>query len=211
MRSAPRGVACQPRSLLPALWRLETGIQAIQLSPCTPYSVLSTELRRPISRRFPACSGPVPLSRSQSFPTPVSRVSKSPTSRLRSFEHSLLLHATTAHAFRLRSLAQIMCRSPEALALGAAGIACRRRYHCPERGCLVNRSRDCSRLGARGHFMPRVAITAPSSAAFSLASLRFGASRRDAHASMCAVGRIRCALKQHRARGRVQAGLVMTG
>ena len=47
-----------------------------------------------------------------------------------------------------------MCRSPEALALGAAGIPCRRRYHCPERGCLFNRSRDCSLLGARGHFMP---------------------------------------------------------
>ncbi len=31
---------------------------------------------------------------------------------------------------------------------------CRRRYHCPERGCLLNRSRDCSRLGARGHLMP---------------------------------------------------------
>ena len=64
----------------------------------------------------------------------------------------------------------IQCRSPEALALGAAGIACRRRYHCPERGCLVNRSRDCSRLGARGALHARVAITAPSSAAFFLAS-----------------------------------------
>jgi hypothetical protein len=48
----------------------------------------------------------------------------------------------------------IRCRSPEALALGAAGIACRRRYHCPERGCLFSRSRDCSRLGAHGHCMP---------------------------------------------------------
>jgi hypothetical protein len=46
------------------------------------------------------------------------------------------------------------CRSPEALALGAAVMACRRRYHCPERGCLLNRSRDCSRLVARGHCMP---------------------------------------------------------
>jgi hypothetical protein len=46
------------------------------------------------------------------------------------------------------------CRSPEALALGAAVIACRRRYHCPERGCLLNRSRNCSRLVARGHCMP---------------------------------------------------------
>jgi len=48
-------------------------------------------------------------------------------------------------AIRLRSLAQahIMCRSPEALARRAA--ASRHRYHCPSRGCLVNRSRDCTR------------------------------------------------------------------
>jgi hypothetical protein len=26
-----------------------------------------------------------------------------------------------------------------------AVISCRRRYHCPSRGCLVNRSRDCTR------------------------------------------------------------------
>ena len=99
--------------------------------------MLSTGLRRPTSRRFPACSGPVPLSRSQSFPTPVSRVSKSPTSRLRSFEHSLLLHATTAHAFRLRSLAQIMCRSPEALALGAAVIHAGAAITAPNAGALL--------------------------------------------------------------------------
>ena len=37
---------------------------------------------------------------------------------------------------------------------GPAVIACRRRYHCPAFGCLVDRSRDCSRLGARGHCMP---------------------------------------------------------
>jgi hypothetical protein len=59
---------------------------------------------------------------------------------------------------RLGHTASIPCairyRSPEALALGAAVIACRRRYHCPERGCLLNRSRDCSRLVARGHCMP---------------------------------------------------------
>lgn len=41
---------------------------------------------------------------------------------------------------RLRSLAQehIMCRSPEALPRRAAAL--RHRYHCPSRGCLVNRS-----------------------------------------------------------------------
>ena len=133
--------------------------------------MLSTGLRRPISRRFPTCSGPVPLSRFQSFPTPVSRADKSQTSRLHSFEHSLLLHATTAHAFRLRSLAQIMCRSPEALALGAAVISCRRRYHCPERGCLVNRSHDCTRSRVPPSFHAGVAITAPRRVP-SFASLR---------------------------------------
>jgi hypothetical protein len=72
-----------------------------QLSPCTPYSVLSTRLRRQISSRFPACYGPVPLLRFQSISTPVSRVSKSRTSRLHSFGHSFLLHATTAHPLRI--------------------------------------------------------------------------------------------------------------
>jgi hypothetical protein len=38
-----------------------------------------------------------------------------------------------------------MCRSPEALALGPAVMPCRRRYHCPSFGCLLNRSRDCTR------------------------------------------------------------------
>lgn len=154
MRSAPRGIACQPRSLRPALWQLETGIQAIQLSPCTPYSVLSTGLRRPISRRFPACSGPVLLSEFQSFPTPVSRASKSHNQQA-PFFRTLPSSPRLNGARRPASIpCAIRCRSPEALALGAAGIACRRRYHCPERGCLFNRSRDCSRLGARGHFMP---------------------------------------------------------
>ena len=54
-----------------------------------------------------------------------------------------------------------MCRSPEALALGAAVISCRRRYHCPERGCLVNRSRDCTRSRVPPSFHAGVAITAP--------------------------------------------------
>lgn len=39
----------------------------------------------------------------------------------------------------------IMSRSPEALALGPAVISFRRRYHCPSFGCLLNRSRDCTR------------------------------------------------------------------
>jgi Nucleotidyl transferase AbiEii toxin, Type IV TA system len=30
---------------------------------------------------------------------------------------------------------------------GPAVIACRRRYHCPAFGCLLNRSRDCTRSG----------------------------------------------------------------
>ena len=38
-----------------------------------------------------------------------------------------------------------MSRSPEALALGPAVISFRRRYHCPSFGCLLNRSRDCTR------------------------------------------------------------------
>ena len=84
-------------------------------------------------------------------------------------------------AFRLRSLAQIMCRSPEALALGAAVISCRRRYHCPERGCLVNRSRDCTRSRVPPSFHAGVAITAPRRVPLHLPPLRsapFGLSSR---------------------------------
>ena len=39
----------------------------------------------------------------------------------------------------------IMSRSPEALALCPAVISFRRRCHCPSFGCLLNRSRDCTR------------------------------------------------------------------
>ena len=53
VRSAPRGVACQPRSLLPALWRLETGIQAIQLSPCTPLLCALHRAAAPDFETFP--------------------------------------------------------------------------------------------------------------------------------------------------------------
>ena len=99
VRSAPRGVACQPRSLLPALWRLEkwdSGNTAFTMH------TLLCALHRAAAPDFETFPGmllvPFPFRSSQSFPTPVSRVSKSPTSRLHSFEHSLLLHATTAHA-----------------------------------------------------------------------------------------------------------------
>ena len=69
--------------------------------------------------------------------------------------------ARCVSAIRLRSLTQadIMCRSPEALARRAA--ASRHRYHCPSRGCLVNRSRDCTRFRAPPSFHAGVAITAP--------------------------------------------------
>jgi hypothetical protein len=66
--------------------------------------------------------------------------------RVRLSPHRALVNrARCVSAIRLRSLTQadIMCRSPEALARRAA--AARHRYHCPSRGCLVNRSRDCTR------------------------------------------------------------------
>jgi hypothetical protein len=56
---------------------------------------------------------------------------------------------------------RIMCRSPEALARGPRRHACRRRYHCPAFGCLLNRSRDCTRSRVPPSFHAGAVITAP--------------------------------------------------
>src|SRR5258705_10686754 len=44
---------------------------------------------------------------------------------------------------RAQQVMILLRRAPEALDLGPAVISCRRRYHCPSFGCLLNRSRDC--------------------------------------------------------------------
>lgn len=46
--------------------------------------------------------------------------------------------------------------------------ASRHRYHCPSRGCLFNRSRDCTRFRAPPSFHAGVTITVPKSGAFFL-------------------------------------------
>lgn len=62
-----------------------------------------------------------------------------------------------------------MSRSPEALALGPAVISFRRRYHCPSFGCLLNRSRDCTRSRVPPSFSCRRRYHCPAPGA----SLRF--------------------------------------
>ena len=134
--------------------------------------MLSTGLRRPTSRRFPACFGPVLLSESQSFPTPVSRASKSHNQQAPFFR---TLPSSSRHN-GARLSASIPCADHVSLAGGSRvrgrRHSCRRRYHCPERGCLVNRSRDCTRSRVPPSFYAGVAITASRRVPFPLSPLR---------------------------------------
>jgi hypothetical protein len=57
-------------------------------------------------------------------------------------------------AIRLRSLAQIMCRSPEALALGAAVIHAGAAITTPNAGALLTGLTTALGRGSRRHFLP---------------------------------------------------------
>ena len=66
--------------------------------------------------------------------------------RVRQVPHRALVNRAARRLGHPASIPRaIMSRSPEALALGPAVISFRRRYHCPSFGCLLNRSRDCTR------------------------------------------------------------------
>jgi hypothetical protein len=66
--------------------------------------------------------------------------------RVRQGPHQALVNRAAGRLGHPASIPRaIMSRSPEALALGPAVISFRCRYHCPSFGCLLNRSRDCTR------------------------------------------------------------------
>ena len=66
--------------------------------------------------------------------------------RVRQVPHRALVNRAARRLGHPASIPRaITSRSPEALALGPAVISFRRRYHCPSFGCLLNRSRDCTR------------------------------------------------------------------
>ena len=97
--------------------------------------------------------------------------------RVRQVPHRALVNRAARRLGHPASIPRaIMSRSPEALALGPAVISFRRRYHCPSFGCLLNRSRDCTRsrvppLSRRRYADP------PAGASFLLPALRSGAFR----------------------------------
>jgi hypothetical protein len=82
--------------------------------------------------------------------------------RVRQVPHRALVNRAARRLGHPASIPRaIMSRSPEALALGPAVISFRRRYHCPSFGCLLNRSRDCTRSRVPPSFHAGVVITAP--------------------------------------------------
>src|SRR3546814_19816254 len=84
---------CQPRSPSPTSESLETGIQTIQSSPCTPCLLVNHRTAAPSFDPFPDMlwsRSPFGVSAGSS-PAPVSRSGTSYARKLSSYEHSFFL------------------------------------------------------------------------------------------------------------------------
>lgn len=118
----------------------------------------------------PACSRPIFLIAHLSDVVPTFGVGARPLAADRA-----LVHRAARRLGHPASIPRaIMSRSPEALAFGARRHFIPASLSLPLCGCLINRSRDCSRSRVPPRFPRRRYADAPAAASFSWPALRYG-------------------------------------